>query len=236
MQRELPQNALDSLRGGGGTEPSRPAAPDPPRGPAPDPARRRPRARRAHLGLPLPPRRRGGDETRERQPRGPRRAFPRPAAQLPPGSGAGGAAGPPRAARGAAGDEAPSAAAADSSAIWRRPPPFRFSPLSDFAARHAARMRGGEGACALGGAKPLPGAPAEGRGVSAARRELRAVLRLRGRGVPPPQGSVWGGEGGDEFCEGSREASGKKLGRALAHVSEAMRAGGSHVGSAVGQP
>lgn len=212
MQRELPQNALDSLRGGGGTEPSRPAAPDPPRGPAPDPARRRPRARRAHLGLPLPPRRRGGDETRERQPRGPRRAFPRPAAQLPPGSGAGGAAGPPRAARGAAGDEAPSAAAADSSAIWRRPPPFRFSPLSDFAARHAARMRGGEGACALGGAKPLPGAPAEGRGVSAARRELRAVLRLRGRGVPPPQGSVGGEREGMSFGRGVVRPLGKSSG------------------------
>lgn len=46
----------------------------------------------------------------------------------------------------------------------------------------------------------------------------------------------YGGSGGDEFWEGSREASGKKLGKALAHVSEAMRAGGSHVGSAVGQP
>lgn len=67
-----------------------------------------------------PPAASGRGRGAERRPKGPRRAFPRPAAQLPPGSGAGGAAGPPRAARGAAGDEAPSAAAADSSAIWRR--------------------------------------------------------------------------------------------------------------------
>ncbi|XP_046762258.1 adrenodoxin, mitochondrial isoform X1 [Gallus gallus] len=74
-------------------------------------------------------------------------------------------------------------------------------------------MRGGEGACALGGAKPLPGAPAEGRGVSAARRELRAVLRLRGRGVPPPQGSVGGEREGMSFARGVVRPLGKSSGK-----------------------
>lgn len=76
-----------------------------------------------------------------------------------------------------------------------------------------------------GGARGFGGAEGAARGAAAPRA-----------GCPAASGLGRGGEGGDEFCEGSREASGKKLGKALAHVSEAMRAGGSHVGSAVGQP
>lgn len=79
-----------------------------------------------------------------------------PPPPLPPRNGAGGAAGPPRAARRGCG--ADRGVRCDSSAIWRPPPPFGFSPLSDVAPARALRTRDAGGrACAARGAKPLPG-------------------------------------------------------------------------------
>lgn len=179
MQRELPQDAHGSLRGDGGTERSPPAAPGPPSGPPPDPARR-PRATELTWGC-APPTASGRGRGAERRPRGPRRAFPRPAARLPPGSGAGGAAGPPRAARGAAGDEAPSAAAADSSAIWRR------RRRSDFPPYQILRL-GTRRACVEGNARALWAA----RSRCPEPRRRGAGFRRRGRRRAPCCGSEGG--------------------------------------------
>lgn len=138
-----------------------PSSAPPPRGSASS----RPRAPRlsapASPGTPLPPRRRaeGGGRAPGQGAWGAALSAAGEAVcppPPPPRSGAGGAVGPPRAARRGCGAER--GGRCDSSAIWRPPPPFGFSPLSDVAPARALRTRGAGGrTCAARGAKPLPG-------------------------------------------------------------------------------